>query len=221
MNLKELEIIFNEQKLVLNNQRALYWPVEKTLIIADLHLGKAAHFRKNGIAIPTQVSQSDLLILDHLINHYQPEKLIIVGDFVHAQPNTETENFTEFRASHPLTAFILITGNHDRLSDTYLYNLGIDVIVDKLEIKDILFVHEPPQGPQRSISGHIHPGVRLELGKTKKTLPCFVVDNYHIVLPAFSQFTGLDAKNHYSRDAAFYPFNKTGIFNLYPNSFKG
>lgn len=213
MNLKELEIIFNEQKLVLNNQRALFWPSEKALIIADLHLGKAAYFRKNGIAIPTQVSKSDMSILAELIIHYHPEKLIIVGDFVHAQSNTEIDYFTAFRARFPLTQLILVKGNHDRLSDKKLQSLGVDNVVDRLEIKKILFVHESCQNDQlHSISGHIHPGIRFDLGKTKRSLSCFVVDDYRFILPAFSLFTGLNTRNNFSPKAVFYPFTMKEIF---------
>ncbi|QES88118.1 ligase-associated DNA damage response endonuclease PdeM [Rhizosphaericola mali] len=215
MILKELEIEFGNERLILNNQRALYWPAENALIIADLHLGKAAHFRKNGIAIPTQISQTDLYILNKLIVHYQPEKLIIVGDFVHAQTNTEIEDFIKFKANHSTTQFILIKGNHDRLSDTYLHSLGIDFITNELKMNQISFIHELQQEQyQNTVSGHIHPGVQFTLGKTKKSLPCFVVDDYSLILPAFSQFTGLDTRNYYSNNVVFYPFNLKEILEF-------
>lgn len=207
MNLKELEIKFNEEKLVLNNQRALYWPSEKALLLADIHLGKAAHFRKNGIAIPTQVAQTDLTILEKLLQYYKPEKLIIVGDFVHAKSNAEIANFATIKTKYPTTTLILIKGNHDRLSDAYFHSLGMDIIVDELNIKDIQLVHHSElEQKLPSISGHVHPGVQLHFGKTKKSLPCFVLDENHLILPAFSQFTGLDTKNYYSDEVRYYAF---------------
>ena len=42
--------------LTFTNARALYWKKENALIISDLHVGKSAHFRKNGIAIPAGIS---------------------------------------------------------------------------------------------------------------------------------------------------------------------
>lgn len=215
MNLKELEIEFGNEKWLLNNQRSVYWPAQKALLISDLHLGKAAHFRKNGIAIPTQVAQTDLHILDELLQHYQPEKLIIVGDFVHAQSNAEMENFRQLKDHHSKTQFILIKGNHDRLSESNLHLFGIDEVVNQLEINQILLVHEPPtEQNQYSISGHLHPGIQFKLGKAKKSLPCFIIDQNRLILPAFSQFTGLDTRNHYSEEVAFYPFTEKEMWEM-------
>ena len=52
-----LEIELEGEKIALLPERALYWPAQHTLIVADLHWGKAGHFRKNGIAIPAQAQQ--------------------------------------------------------------------------------------------------------------------------------------------------------------------
>ena len=41
-------------------QRMLYWPDERTLFVADVHLGKAASFRAAGVPMPTGHSGRDL-----------------------------------------------------------------------------------------------------------------------------------------------------------------
>ena len=51
---------FQEEELLLSAQRVLYYPTEKTLVISDVHLGKAGHFRRYGIPIPTEVNQDNL-----------------------------------------------------------------------------------------------------------------------------------------------------------------
>ena len=48
-----MEIKIEGQTLKLFSEKAICWVEEKTLIISDLHLGKIAHFRKEGIAIPS------------------------------------------------------------------------------------------------------------------------------------------------------------------------
>jgi metallophosphoesterase superfamily enzyme len=69
------------------------------LILSDLHLGKTAHFRKNGIPLPANIILEDLKRLSILIDHFKPEKIIVVGDFLHAgkiqnlKP-TKTGNFS-------------------------------------------------------------------------------------------------------------------------------
>lgn len=46
--------------LIFTNLRAVFWKRENALIIIDLHIGKSAHFRKNGIAIPAGILEKDL-----------------------------------------------------------------------------------------------------------------------------------------------------------------
>jgi len=39
------------EELLLLPQRALWWPAQKTLLVADLHFGKAATLRAHGIPV--------------------------------------------------------------------------------------------------------------------------------------------------------------------------
>ncbi|MFI5157122.1 MAG: metallophosphoesterase, partial [Chitinophagales bacterium] len=70
---------------ILNNsfwvspERCLYWEQENTLIVADLHLGKTGHFRKEGIAVPQSVYKADLQRLISQLYLFKAERLIIVG----------------------------------------------------------------------------------------------------------------------------------------------
>ena len=54
------QIEIQNQHIILTNYRAAFWEEEETLFLSDLHVGKAAHFRKHGIAVPTSVMDSDL-----------------------------------------------------------------------------------------------------------------------------------------------------------------
>src|SRR5215211_5787433 len=45
-------------------ERALWWPNASTLIVADLHWGKASTFRAAGIPIPIGTTSDDLARLD-------------------------------------------------------------------------------------------------------------------------------------------------------------
>lgn len=73
MKIIEKDIIFGKQLLTLTQQRAIYWKSEQLLILSDMHLGKAAHFRKHGISLPTTVSMQDLTRLEKLLLYYTPE----------------------------------------------------------------------------------------------------------------------------------------------------
>jgi DNA ligase-associated metallophosphoesterase len=189
----EYIISFGNEELMLTDQRAIYWPAENTLILSDLHLGKAAHFRKHGIPLPTTVNERDLFRLQNLLSHNRPRHLIIVGDLIHAGNNKEVLSFRNLTAQHPKTQITLIKGNHDRHTSKQLAELGIATCLDSLQFKHIYFSHLPQCGCVATISGHIHPGVEIHLPYKKyMRLPCYVVTDNQLILPAFSLFTGLD-----------------------------
>lgn len=214
MIIHEKPIIFGNENLILTNQRIVYWPKSKTIILSDLHLGKAAYFRKNGIALPIQLSQKDLNRLDILLNYYPTEKVIIVGDLIHAGTNTEVELFKDLTAKHSDKEFILIKGNHDRFSEKNLKLIGINQVYDELFLNEIHFIHQPQNFIQNTISGHIHPGVSLEFAtKNRVRFPCYAVTQNEIILPAFSLFTGMDTVS-LPKDGKFYAFSEEGIFEL-------
>jgi metallophosphoesterase superfamily enzyme len=62
-----LEVEVQGELLSLLPEKAIYWKSRKALLIADLHLGKAGHFRKHGIAVPGRVEQNNLCRLSGLI----------------------------------------------------------------------------------------------------------------------------------------------------------
>ena len=47
--------------------RAAFLPATATLLIGDVHLGKAATFRRAGIAVPEGSAQADLARLERLV----------------------------------------------------------------------------------------------------------------------------------------------------------
>jgi len=215
MNLVQLPLNFASEKLLLTNQRALYWERERTLVLSDLHLGKAAHFRKNGIAIPAQVTHSDLFRLERLLQHYPTERLLIVGDLIHAGKNSEIELLYGLVQKFPSTRFLLIKGNHDRLTDTLLQKIGVHQVHDSLTIGPLKFSHEPDiHSETYNICGHIHPGVRLKMpDRSNISLPCFAVTHKTLVLPAFSHFTGLHTR-YGTKDTAYFAITDNALFSL-------
>ena len=96
--IKKLSIVTHKIRcknaiLELTNQRVIYWEAQESLILSDLHIGKAAHFQKSGIPIPSSVLTTDLERLAHLIHHFNAKQLIIVGDLFHASYNKDLDVF--------------------------------------------------------------------------------------------------------------------------------
>ncbi|KAA5535869.1 ligase-associated DNA damage response endonuclease PdeM [Paenimyroides baculatum] len=215
MNLIEQPVFFAGNDLLLNNQRSIYWQAQNALIFSDLHSGKSAHFRKHGMAIPSYLHYSDLERLQFLIQHYQPKQIIIVGDLIHAANNKEVIDLKRITSTFSSTDFHLIKGNHDRISEKLIKDLGIASVTENLVIDTIQFVHEPSLNDNLpTISGHIHPGIQIPLLKnSRKKLPCFVLQSSQIILPAFSKLTGLDTTKTIT-DATYYSFHEEGFFKI-------
>ena len=131
MDIHELNITFGSHQLTLTNQRALYWESENAIVLSDLHLGKAAHFRKHGIALPSSISEKDLNRLAQLIIHYQAEKVIIVGDLIHAGNNKEVGEFQQFTNSFPNVSrsFLPLSTSSMSHSIRSLFGLGNVLII--------------------------------------------------------------------------------------------
>ncbi|MFL5519615.1 MAG: DEAD/DEAH box helicase, partial [Gemmatimonadales bacterium] len=70
-------------------ERALWWPARRTLVVADVHLGKAATFRAAGIPIPSGSTGDDLARLDRALARTGATALVILGDLFHARVGRE------------------------------------------------------------------------------------------------------------------------------------
>lgn len=177
------------------SQKALYWPSEKILLIADLHLGKVNHYRKAGYPVPTRANDENTTILIDLLNHYRPGRMIFLGDLFHSHYNEEWEVLGQVIRHFSATSFELVMGNHDIMSTLQYDRHGVKIHAGILELGNVSLSHEPmevvPRGTY-NLAGHIHPGARL-LGKGRQALllPCFYFGRNQGILPAFGSFTGL------------------------------
>ena len=108
-------IVLRGEELSLLPEKAIYWPKEQLLLIADLHLGKVEHFRKAGIAVPAEAGEANYHVLQELILEHSPKRVIFLGDLFHSNYNYDWELFRDFLESHDNVSFELIKGNHDIL----------------------------------------------------------------------------------------------------------
>ncbi|WP_299367022.1 ligase-associated DNA damage response endonuclease PdeM [Winogradskyella sp.] len=203
------------ERLILTNQRALYWERENTLILSDLHIGKTAHFRRHGIPMPDNILQKDLERLKGLIIHFEVKKLLIVGDLFHAETNSDMATFKTWLKQFKDLNLVLIKGNHDRQSKRLMNDLDLTV-VSELVLEPFTLIHEHSEirDDLFTISGHIHPGVLIKgKGKQKLRLPCYQVTSKQLILPAFSLFTGLNTHDS-PEDAISYAFTESAIFKF-------
>ncbi|RYY52985.1 MAG: ligase-associated DNA damage response endonuclease PdeM [Chitinophagaceae bacterium] len=191
-----IEYSIDDQSLILSPQKAIYWQQQKTLIVADVHIGKTGHFRKAGIPVPARVYKADLHRLFSLILFFKAEKLLIVGDFTHSTSNLELDLFQRWRRDMSALNIELVKGNHDILHQRWYDDTGINCTGPRHQLGNFLFVHDVADCkepvPEYIFGGHIHPGVRMRgMGKQSMVFPCFYFTDTYSILPAFGGFTGV------------------------------
>lgn len=174
--------------------RALWWPRASTLIVADVHLGKSAAFRRLGVPVPSGATQHDLARLDALLNQTDAQRLLVLGDLFHTAPTTTesaAEGFADLRAAHAQRQFTVVAGNHDRAWRKLPVAWQVDWLTAALHEPPFVFQHEPmPDARGYALGGHIHPCVRLKGGGDSARLPVFWFGRDVGVLPSFGSFTG-------------------------------
>jgi uncharacterized protein len=187
-------------RLRLLAERALDWPEERTVFVADVHLGKAESFRAAGVPVPQGPTQATLDRLDRVLRDCDARRLVVLGDLFHARQSLEPqalEPFRRWRASHRHLSVMLVRGNHDASAGEPPADLGLDVVEESVRLGPFVLRHEPLTGGGRTVAGgyalagHLHPTVRIggRAGQSLR-LRCFWFGAGSGVLPAFGDFTG-------------------------------
>jgi len=199
-----IDIRLKGEVLMLLPQKAIFWKSESLLLIADVHLGKAGHFRKNGLAVPGNLHHGDLQKLELLISSCRPKTILFLGDLFHSEVNAEWYVFADWVKKFDKIDFTLIVGNHDILPEKSYQDLNFHLTA-RLAIGPFSFTHEPtPESDHYNFAGHIHPGIRLRgAAKQGMVLPCFYFKQDHAILPAFGRFTGLFMMKKWQKDRVF------------------
>ncbi len=195
------------EQLILDAEKAIYWPRRKVLLLADLHLGKAEHFRREGLPVPMAIRTKNLKRLNGLLKKYTPERVIFLGDLFHSLHNESWTVFCDFLKKRPAISFELVIGNHDILSEPDYSAAGLTLHDEPYLQAPFILSHHPQEEILEgyyNLYGHIHPCVYLQgLGKQYMRVACFHFGKYHGVLPAFGEFTGMAKMETVEGDRVF------------------
>jgi len=173
---------------------ALYWPSQRALLVADLHLEKASWFARLGQFLPPYDSHATLTALTVEVERTAATRLFCLGDSFHDRfgcerlPSSARELLTSLTSKLEWT---WIVGNHD---PGFADHCG-GRIADEVEIGGIILRHEAVRDePRPEISGHFHPKLRVSMSGRRVSRRCFVTSARKIIMPAFGSLTGgLDA----------------------------
>ncbi len=159
-----------------------------TLLVADLHLGKAQTFQTFGLPIPSGHETRDLQRLTALVRKTNATRVIVLGDVLHSRVGLRQPLVERVASSFSnlSTEVVLIGGNHDAGLERVARAAGLE-IHKELELHGVRLAHKP-MGAGPLIAGHVHPRVTLRLEGDLFKLPCFVFEQDVLTLPAFSSF---------------------------------
>lgn len=170
--------------------RAIHWPAEQALLVADLHLEKGSFFARSGQMLPPYDSRDTLERLTQMIRETGARRIFALGDNFHDRDGVER---LESHAAGMLDAltrafeWVWIAGNHDGLSAA---NCGGDC-VEELQLAGVALRHKAsPDEQGHELSGHFHPRLGLTARGRRIVRPCVVISERRMILPAFGAFTG-------------------------------
>lgn len=186
---------FAGHELLLGQGRALYWPAERALLVADLHLEKASWYAQRGQMLPPYDSRDTLERLADAVRITGARRVITLGDNFHDDAGAlrlDAHCTGMLEALTRALDWVWITGNHD---EELPRGFG-GTIVPELEVGGIILRHEARAGETApEMSGHYHPKMRMTVRNRHIARPCAVLGRGaggadRMILPAFGTLTG-------------------------------
>lgn len=181
---------FAGQEFCLGEGRALWWPAEQALLLADLHLEKASFFARFGQMLPPYDSRETLERVAMAIRATGARRVFCLGDNFHDSSGAER---LEAHAAGMLAAltratdWVWITGNHDAALEARHGG----TVVDEVAIGGMALRHRAKAGEGGAeLSGHFHPKLKITVRGRSIARPCLVASESRLVLPAFGALTG-------------------------------
>ena len=185
---------FADEEWRLGPDRALYWPRENALLVADLHLEKASFYARHGQMLPPYDSRATLERVALAIRETGARRVFCLGDNFHdddGPARLEPHAAGMLAALTRATDWVWITGNHDAAME----NVAGGMLVDELAVGGVILRHRAKPGETApELSGHYHPKLRLTQRGRRIARPCLVAsEGLHggrMILPAFGALTG-------------------------------
>lgn len=181
---------FAGEEMRLVQGRALFWPREQTLLVADLHLEKASFFARHGQMLPPYDSRDTLERLALAIGETGARRVFALGDNFHddhGPTRMEPHAAGMLAALTRATDWVWITGNHDAGMEA----AAGGALAKELDIGGIVLRHRALAGERRpELSGHFHPRLTVSARGRRIARACAVSSDRRMILPAFGALTG-------------------------------
>ena len=181
---------FADQEWLISDSRAVYWPAQDALLVADLHLEKASWYAQGGQMLPPYDSRETLERLGAAVAATGARRIFCLGDNFHDDDGPSRMEPKAADLLGDLTRrleVVWIVGNHD----AGLAGEMTGDVVEELVLDGIALRHEAmPRETGPEISGHYHPKLRLRMRGRGIRRPCALRSENRLILPAFGTLTG-------------------------------
>jgi len=179
------------ERLLATPEGALFWPRERLVAVADLHLEKGSSYAEAARKLlPRYDSRETLDRLAAVLERTGARRVICLGDSFHdraAATRLLPEDAARLDMLAARAAFHWIAGNHDPAPPDGRWGTASE----ELALPPLIFRHEAQFGPARGeLSGHFHPVASLSVRGRGFRKRCFLVDGERTILPAFGAYAG-------------------------------
>ncbi len=174
----------------------LYLPNEKTLVIADVHIGYEEALNKQGVLVPRFQFKDVYLRLEKILKKCNPSTVVINGDLKHEFGRISEQEWRETLKVLALISryadkVILVRGNHDTVLGPIAKKKDM-AVVDDYKVDDILITHGHKINRKKAktiVIGHEHPAIGFRRQGRIEKFKCFLRGKYKkqdlIVMPSF------------------------------------
>jgi DNA ligase-associated metallophosphoesterase len=214
------DIALGRQRFSARASGALWWPAEKLLAFADLHLEKGSSYAAHGKLLPPYDTRDTLLRITAEIERLDPATVVCLGDSFHdlgAWARMHEEDAALLAALAHRRRWIWIAGNHDAALPPALPGEAEEAF----ERRGVVLRHQADGGAAAGeISGHFHPKVSVYARGKVVVRRAFIEDGRRLVMPAFGAYAGgLDADGAalralFPRGYLAHVLGRTRVFSL-------
>lgn len=166
-------------------QRAVYWPAQRAVVIADAHIGRSSAHQQH----TTTLLQVLLARLSQVISATAATQCIVLGDLFHRRKQylpDSIESFVQWRQHNPTFDMLLVRGNHERAMGDPPPRCGLRCVNPGFVLDGVTLLHEPRQQPGFAMAAHLHPCMLVPGTRTARVaVACFIWHPNYLVLPAF------------------------------------
>ena len=190
--------------------KAAWLSAERTLLVADAHIGKAVSYRKLGVPVPEATTGGNLDALDALLAAHDAKRIVFLGDLLHSRHSHDPAMlgvFAAWREQRSEVEMVLVRGNHDDRAGDPPPSWDVRCVDEPFALpaaRQLALCHHPRsrQGAY-VLAGHLHPCTTVGRGIDRLRLPCFHFGASVGVLPAFGAFTGMHRIEREPEDRVF------------------